>query len=192
MEKLKAALRFGGILSEPLIDKCVEAFEERRYSAQEHFLGLGEIANEVAFVQEGIFRCYAFGKQGEEVTKYFVSENQFMLNLESYYNRAPTESMWQAVVEGHVYVVGRNGWNRLMEEIPNLFILTKSLTEATLLTKLKDNDFLNFGNAQDKYEQFLTRYPELARRVPQQYIASYLKITPQSLSRIRRSLATRQ
>lgn len=73
-----------------------------------------------------------------------------------------------------------------MEEIPKFFILSKSLAESALLNKLKDNDFLNFGTATDKYREFLHRYPDLAQQVPQGMIASYLKITPQSLSRIRR------
>ena len=128
MQNLRAALKFGGILSESAVSACLEHFEHRQIRSQEHFLGLGQVANELAFVQEGVFRCYAFGKQGEEVTKYFVQENQFMLNLESYYNQAPTESMWLAVTDGHIQVVGRDAWNHMMETIPNLYILTKTLT----------------------------------------------------------------
>ncbi len=59
-----------------------------------------------------------------------------------------------------------------------------------LLNKIKDNDFLNFRTAADKYREFVKRYPDLALYVPQQYIASYLKITPQSLSRIRKTLVS--
>ncbi|MDH5604324.1 MAG: hypothetical protein OEY51_10300 [Cyclobacteriaceae bacterium] len=66
--------------------------------------------------------------------------------------------------------------------------MMESLTEATLLNKIKDNDFLNYGTAKDKYQEFIKRYPDLIREVPQQYIASYLKITPQSLSRIRKTI----
>ena len=70
--------------------------------------------------------------------------------------------------------------------MPQLFILSKSLTEAALLNKLKDKDFLHFGTARQKYQEFVRRYPDLALRVPQRYVASYLGITPQSLSRIRK------
>jgi hypothetical protein len=83
----------------------------------------------------------------------------------------------------------RRDWERLTEKIPKLFILMKSLSEALMLNKLKDLDFLNFGTATDKYKEFLKRHPDLALYVPQQYIASYLKIAPQSLSRIRKNLS---
>ncbi|MBO3273152.1 hypothetical protein [Hymenobacter defluvii] len=61
------------------------------------------------------------------------------------------------------------------------------LTEATLLNKIKDNDFLHFGTAKQKYQEFVKRYPDLLLIIPQHYIASYLHITPQLLSRIRKS-----
>jgi hypothetical protein len=73
--------------------------------------------------------------------------------------------------------------------MPTLYIFIKSITEAQLLNKIKDNDFLNFGDAKTKYVEFIKRYPLLLQQVPQQYIASYLKITPQSLSRIRKMLS---
>ena len=73
-----------------------------------------------------------------------------------------------------------------MEEIPNMFLLMKSLSEAALLNKIRDNDFLSFGTATEKYREFQKRYPDLADTVPLRYIANFLHITPQSLSRIRR------
>ena len=70
--------------------------------------------------------------------------------------------------------------------------MMESLTEATLLNKIKDNDFLNYGTAKDKYQEFLKWYPDLMREVPQNYIASYLKITLRSLSRIRKDIVVRK
>ena len=84
-----------------------------------------------------------------------------------------------------VYSIARNRWNQLSEQVPKLYMLMKSLTEVTLLNKIKDNEFLTFGTAKEKYEAFLKSYPDLAQHVPLQHIASYLQITPQSLSRIR-------
>jgi len=72
------------------------------------------------------------------------------------------------------------------------FTLQFCFSESTLLNKIKDNDFLNFGSAKIKYLEFVKRYPALAQQVPQQYIASYLKITPQSLSRIRNELVKKR
>lgn len=188
MDGLRKALNFGGFLPHESIDRVLTFVHELPLAPQEDFLPLGGISTRLGFVREGIIRSYALGPDGEDVTKYFVRPHQFVVDLESYYNNQPSEAALQAVVPTTVLTISRSDWNRLSEEIPKLYILMKSLTEATLLNKIKDNDFLNFGTATDKYREFLRRYPDLALQVPQQYIASYLKITPQSLSRIRKKL----
>ena len=190
MEKLKAAIGFGGILSKENIDDTISYFAEKELTAGMDFSTLGKVANEIGFIDTGIVRSYSLNESGEEITMYFFREKQFMVDLESYYNHKPSTYALQAVTNSRIYCVKRENWEKLTEEIPKLFILTKSLSEALLLNKFKDNDFLNFGTAAEKYGEFIKRYPDLALYVPQQYIASYLKITPQSLSRIRKMIAS--
>jgi CRP-like cAMP-binding protein len=190
MEKLKAALSFGGILTKENIEDIISHFDEKELEAGMDFSAMGRVSNEIGFIDTGIIRTYAVHEAGEEVTRYFFRENQFIVDLESYYSRKPSTSPLQAVIKSRINYIKRHAWEQLTEKIPALFILTKSLSEALLLNKLKDNDFLNFGTATDKYKEFIKRYPDLALYIPQQYIASYLKITPQSLSRIRKEIAS--
>ncbi|MEM9673571.1 MAG: Crp/Fnr family transcriptional regulator [Cyclobacteriaceae bacterium] len=192
MEQLRNALSFGSILPPERIEYILTHFREKNLKTNEDFLSQGSVSHEIGFVNHGIIRVYALRKDGEEVTKYFVRQNQFVVDLESYYTLKPSESALQAVVDTQIFAIRREVWERLSEEIPKLYILTKSLTEATLLNKIKDNDFLNFGTALEKYQEFLRQYPDLAQQVPLQHIASYLKITPQSLSRIRKNLMSNQ
>ncbi|UZR97932.1 Crp/Fnr family transcriptional regulator [Chondrinema litorale] len=189
MNGLHRAMSFGGILPQQSIDYVVDHFKPLSLKANENFQSHGVVAHEVGFVLEGVLRNFSYSKNGDDVTKYFIRQNQFAVDLESYYSLKPSETILQAVVDAQLLVIKRQVWDRLNEEVPKLYILTKSLTEATLLNKIKDNDFLNFGTAKEKYLEFVNRYPELVKTVPQQYIASYLKITPQSLSRIRKELA---
>jgi CRP-like cAMP-binding protein len=151
----------------------------------------GQFFDRLGFVDSGVFRNYIINTELEEASKYFMRQNQFLMDIESFYDGSPTTSGMQAVTEACLFSIGRKEWLRLSEEIPKLFILTKSLTESALINKIKDNDFLHFGTARRKYEEFVRRYPDLALSVPQQYIASYLQITPQSLSRIRNNLSRR-
>ena len=188
MEKLKAALSFGGILTKENIECVISYFEVKELAAGKDFLAFGKISNELGFVDSGVVRNYTVNEAGEEVTRYFFQENQFIADLESYYSRKPSTYPLQAVIPSRINYVKRQDFDKLTEKIPQLFILTKSLSEALLLNKLKDNDFLNFGTATDKYRAFISRYPDLALHVPLQYIASYLKITPQSLSRRRKTM----
>jgi len=189
MQKLKSILRFGAILSDADIEVIASNFKQKHLAASNYFLEIGQIAHEIAFIESGIVRIFKPDQDGNEITKYFFKENQFFVDLESYYSSIPASEAFQAVVETEIYAIYKLVVERLCQQIPNFFIFLKTITEATLLNKIKDNDFLNFGNSKTKYLEFVKRYPQLALQVPQQYIASYLKITPQSLSRIRRELA---
>lgn len=190
MEKLKSALGFGGILTKKEIDDIAAYFTEKDLQPGMDFLSNGKVSNEIGFIEQGIIRAYSVNIKGEEATIYFFRENQFLVDLESYYSRKPSNTPLQAVIRSRLLCISRTDWEKLNEKISRLFILTKSLGEATLINKIKDNDFLNFGTAADKYKEFMKRYPELALQIPQQYIASYLRITPQSLSRIRKTFAS--
>ncbi len=161
MKGLKQALQFGGILTKQDIEKILPHYQIRVLAPQEDWISYRQIAREIAYVQSGIMRVYAIGPQGEEVTKYFFRPNQFAVSLESYYNSTSIEEVFQAVIASELQTISRSSWETLSEEIPNLYIFMKSLTEATLLNKLKDNDFLNFGTARDKYYAFVKRYPDL-------------------------------
>ncbi|RIV18640.1 Crp/Fnr family transcriptional regulator [Fibrisoma montanum] len=189
MQKLKAALSFGGILAKDDIDTLTAHFTYRTLKAGESLQDLDKVATEIIFVDTGVLRIYSLDADGTEVTKYFVREHQFFANLESYYSRQAATDAIETVVQSEVYTVKLAVFESYFLKVPNLFIFFKSIVEATLLNKIKDNDFLNFGTAKTKYLEFVSRYPTLAQQVPQQYIASYLKITPQSLSRIRKELA---
>lgn len=188
MEKLKSILGFSGILSKTDIEYVSSYFRNKKLKVNEHFQEFHKIAKEIAFLESGILRVYAADLNGNEVTKYFIRENQFFVDLESYYTAKPATDACQAVINSELYTIHKSVIEKLSNEIPNLYIFIKSITEANLLTKIKDNDFLNFGDAKTKYLEFVKRHPNLAQQVPQQYIASYLKITPQSLSRIRKEL----
>lgn len=188
MEKLKSALSFGGILSEDDIATVASAFQQRALKPEEYFQEFAKRADKIAFVEKGILRVFSTDDQGDNVTKYFVRENQFYANIISYYSAQPATDAIDAVIPCNIFWIHFSAFEKLYAEIPNLNIFFKSISESTLLNKIKDNDFLNFGNAKTKYLEFVRRYPELAQQVPQKYIASYLKITPQSLSRIRNEL----
>ena len=188
MENLKSVLCFGGILNKEEIIEVASFFRYSKLKTEEHFQKPDKIAREIAFVETGIARVYTVDAEGNDVTKHFIRENQFFVDLESYYMAKPATEAFQAVTACELFVIHKSVIEKLSNEIPNFYIFLKSITEATLLNKIKNNDFLNFGNAKTKYLEFVRREPVLARQVPQQYIASYLKITPQSLSRIRKEL----
>lgn len=188
MENLRKAFSFGGVLSPDEVGYLTEHFAPQRLRAGEHFFAPGDRADHIGFVSAGVCRQYLVGREpGEEATTCFIRPNQFIMDVEGFYSNQPTGSGIQALTACDLLLIDRQTWRRLSEELPKLFILSKILTEAALLNNIKDKDFLHFGTAKQKYQEFLKRYPDLVLSIPQHYIASYLHITPQSLSRIRKS-----
>jgi CRP-like cAMP-binding protein len=130
--------------------------------------------------------AYISSNDLNEATKHFLRRNQFVMDIPSFYDSLPATVSMQAVTDTDLLVINRTTWCQLCENVPKLYIFAKTFSEFTFLNKVKDSDYLLFGTAKEKYAEFLRRYPDLALSVPLQYIASYLQITPQSLSRIRK------
>lgn len=179
-------LQFGGLLNPDEIEHIAEVFELRKLKSGDHFIKQDKRSAELGFIDQGIIRAYISSDDLQEATKHFLRPNQFAMDIPSFYDDLPATVSMQAVTDTHLLVINRNNWYQLCEEVPKLFVFAKTFSEFTFLNKIKDSDYLRFGTAKEKYAEFMHRYPDLALSVPLQYIASYLQITPQSLSRIRK------
>jgi CRP-like cAMP-binding protein len=188
-ENLIQTLGFGGLLNQDEIRQIAEEFEFRPVKAGDHFIVQDSRSSELAFIDHGIMRAYISSDNLQEATKHFLRRNQFAMDIPSFYDDLPATVSIQAVTETHLLVINRTTWQQLCAAVPKLFLFTKTFSELTFLNKIKDTDYLRFGTAKEKYLEFVRRYPDLALSVPLQYIASYLQITPQSLSRIRKQSA---
>ena len=82
------------------------------------FSTVGKVADAIGFIDTGVVRNYSVNQAGEEVTRYFFRENQFMVDLESFYCRKPTNHSLQAVVKSQLLYIKRRDWKKLTEEIP--------------------------------------------------------------------------
>lgn len=147
MEMLKSALAFGGILADEDIQVLTADFKHRKVKAGEYLQELHEVATEIIFVNSGVLRLLGIDGNGDDVTKHFIRPNQFFANLESYYTKQPASEAIQAVVDGDVFTIAFSAFEKHLKLIPNLYIQFKTISESTLLQKIKDNDFLNFGDA---------------------------------------------
>lgn len=185
-DNLVKTLNFGGLLSQDEIEQISGFFELHKLKSGEHFIQQEKYASEMGFVDNGIMRVYISTENLLEATTHFIRQNQFAMDITSFYDNQPATVSIQAVMDTDLLVINRKNWNHLIESIPKFFLFAKTFSEFTFLNKIKDSDFLRFGTAKEKYIEFVNRYPDLALYVPLQYIASYLQITPQSLSRIRK------
>ncbi len=154
----------------------------------DYLLHQGDICRKIAFIYEGILRvCYFDGEN--EFTGYFLKEAQFATHLESFHERVPSDKSIQAVTDCTLLVLTRPQMQKLEQLIPQWKWLVAKVSEKLLSEKLYNRSPLVNQDARTRYENFLKEQGDIALRVPLTYIASYLGITVQSLSRLRRQLA---
>ena len=163
---------------------------ERTYLVGAYFSEAGRVAREIGFVVSGVFRACYFDNAGNEITKYFIDDNHFVVDLQSYQYQLPSTEYVQAVTEVQALVFSDQDWQTLSHTIVGWAEAEQKIITQALLEKIDRLSPLVNQDADTKYRAFLTKYPTLANRIPLSYLASYIGVTPQSLSRIRRNLAS--
>lgn len=147
-------------------------------------LSEGQVANFIGFIVKGIIRTCEYSDTGNDITKFFFRENQFITNLDSYANAVPSKFYIKTLTCCTLLIIKKEDTLRF-SEWPEIF---NNLVQKTLVQKIKIQQALRNCNAKEKYQNFLHYNGDIVNRVPLQLVASYLGITPQSLSRIRKTL----
>lgn len=171
-------------LSADEIDTIQSLFTPLRVKEGSILLDKGQVADFVVFVAEGVMRMHELDENGNDVTKFFFKENQFVTDLDSYNSGGPSEFYIQTLVSCKLFIIKKKDTLRITKW-PEIF---NKLVQKELRKKIQDQYYLRNHNAREKYERFILQNGDIVNRVPLQYIASYLGIVPQSLSRIRRSI----
>lgn len=180
---------YEGLRRDPVVwEQCQSLFKVKEFPARSTLLREGEVARHMYFVKRGCLRLW-FNKGGKDITVQFFVENQAVSSLESFLRR--TESMFsiESVEPSTVALIRRDDWERLFLLAPSLkdglleLVIQRMENYAQLfLSRIKDSP-------RERYEALSLERPDLIQRVPQHYIASYLGITPVSLSRIRNRIS---
>ncbi len=164
------------------------AFVSRHFKEGESLFVSGKVCREMFFICKGILRIMAMNEKGNEVTHFFLKENQFCTILNSFNNSVPADESIVSACDAEVLVIGKNKLEKLYAELPFLKELITQITQQALLDKIQIRNSYLGQDSSTRYQLFMMRQPEIALRVPLSEIASYLGITPQSLSRIRRNV----
>lgn len=162
---------------------------EKTYRAGEYFAEAGRVAQEIGFIVSGILRVCYYDRDGTEITKYFLEENHFVVDLHSYQYQLPATEYVQAVTDVQALVFPGRAWQALAHTIVDWPKVESILIARALLEKINRRSSLVGTDAATRYRQFLETFPALANRIPLSQLASYIGVTPQTLSRLRRNLS---
>ncbi|MBS1903981.1 MAG: Crp/Fnr family transcriptional regulator [Bacteroidetes bacterium] len=163
-------------------------FEPLCLRRKEHLYSAGDIVKHAAFIVKGCVRHYYANEQGTERIVMFAEENWWIGDLTSLRERTPTKLNLQAVEDSDLLLISRERFEHALATFSGFNEYYTKGTQKTY-TKLQEQVGQSLADsAETKYLRLLKERPSLVARVPQHYIASYLGITPESLSRVRKNL----
>lgn len=150
----------------------------------------GEICQFIGFILKGCFRIFIL-KDGKEITFDFFVENRPVVDYESYFRKQPTQFYFQAIEPSEILILNDICLRLLFEEPQNGQRLQRIAVE-NLFFRFRDKLLsLYLDEPEERYLKLLQAEPDLLQRLPQYYLASYLGIEPESLSRLKKRILSR-
>lgn len=179
-------LQFGN-LNKQQIDLVEKKAKEIELKKDEYFSEAGKIPKQVGFIVEGIIRDCYYNNKGEEITRCFVSENSLIVDYANFETNSASSEYLQAITACKLIVFSKQNWEELSDTIADWDNIANKMIQKCLFQKTRKYPVIS-QDATTRYLEFMENYPSLTNRIPLAYLASYLGITQQSLSRIRRNI----
>ena len=155
-----------------------------KFAKNEKILGEGDTCEYIYWVVKGLVRQYYF-KNGKDLTEYMATENTIVMSIESLFMEKPSSQIIQTLEPTIVYAMSKKELEAVAMRSVNIQILYRKILEESLIISQQRADMLRFESAQDRYQKLVKSCPQLVLRAPLVYIASYLQMTPETLSRVR-------
>ena len=182
-EFIEYVLQFGN-LNKQQIDFITSKGKEVHLKKDEYFAEAGKVLKQVGFILDGVLRICYYNNKGEEITKIFIEEKHLLFSL----NNVPSTEYIQAATNSNLLVFSNDDWKEISDTVMVWESIIQKIVNKSLAQKLAKVSPLVSQDATTRYLEFLEKYPTLVNRIPLSYIASYLGITQQSLSRIRKNI----
>ena len=153
---------------------------------EEMILKEGEVCKNIYYVEKGLVRQFYF-KNGKEVTEHMAVEGNIIMCIESLFREEPTRLQVEALEPTIIYALPKARLEEVALHNVNIQILYRKILEESLILSQVHADLVRFESAQDRYRKMCKLQQQVTLRAPLVYIASYLQMTPETLSRVRAS-----
>jgi CRP-like cAMP-binding protein len=148
---------------------------------------IGHTCKTIYFITKGVARIYYFN-DGIDITESFAFENNIVARIESLFTGKPSRKAIQILEDSEIIAINANELFKLYDQFPEIERLFRKIFEAAYVDTVNRVEGIQFHSADERYQALLEQAPDVIKRVPLKYIASYLGITQQSLSRIRAAI----
>jgi len=166
------------------LDLLEEILVPMKFAKGEKILDEGDTCHHIYWIVKGLVRQFYY-KNKKELTEYMATENTICMSIESLFRETPSRQIIQALEPTLVYALPMHELEAVSMKSVNIQMLYRKILEESLIISQQRADMLRFESAQDRYQKLVKTSPQLVLRAPLVYIASYLQMTPETLSRVR-------
>lgn len=175
-------------LSDAEFQQFYKALDLITIEKKKHLFKEGDFCTKQFFLLEGLLRMYHTDAEGNERIELFVIENWWVTHMDSFVNGVPSNVALQALETSQLLVLEKTKLEALFVQIPSLERLFRKITEGLYIATQRKYETYMKLTSKARYESLVTSFPDFAQRVPQYMIASYLNMSPEYLSDIRKSI----
>ncbi|MEO1049014.1 MAG: Crp/Fnr family transcriptional regulator [Bacteroidota bacterium] len=185
---LKANLRSKINLSDEQFEQITPKLKLKFLKKKKDLIMEGQVCQQVAFVNKGALRSYSVDNKGQQHVIQLAVEDYWIADLYSFLTQTPSQLSIEAIEDCELLMLRYDDLQTLYDKIPPLERYFRKLAErAYIATQQRLNVTLS-TSAEDRYKELIEKHPSIVQRIPLVHIASYLGITPESLSRVRKQL----
>ena len=155
-----------------------------KYGKGERILSEGEVCTGISYIEKGLVRQF-YIKNGKEVTEHLGVDHSIFMCIESLFKEEPSYLQVEALEPTLVYILPKAKLEAAAMRNVNIQMLYRKILEESLIQSQVHADLMRFETAPNKYKRLCEMNPQVVLRAPLAYIANYLQMTPETLSRIR-------
>lgn len=168
------------------LDEIVQRFKKHIVKKNEYLLREGYTCKDIVFVQTGCLRLY-YILNGVEVSVWFAFKESSAIEIDSFISEKPSNYFIQAIEDSEVFFVPKKDLVKLYTTHPKMQEMMRKFWEDVILNLLERFTALQRDSAEQRYSDLLAK-PNYLQKIPQKYLASFIGVTPSSLSRIRKNI----
>jgi len=177
-------------INEDELNYCKTLFLPKKLRKRQYLLQEGDVCKYQAFVEKGMLRSYHIDEKGTEHILQFASEGWWMADLSSYITGETSLFNIEALEDSQLLLLSKISWDQLMQRIPKFEHYFRIIIQNHLIATQKRVIQSHTETSEEMYLKFIQTYPECIQRIPQHMIASYLGISRETLSRLRKHLVS--
>ena len=174
-------------LSDAEMEEISSKFKSKGVKKNSHLLKQGDTCKDFVFVEKGCLRLY-YVKDGIEISVWFAFYPSSAIEVYSFISENPSDYFLQAIEDSEVLYLPKTELKKLYQYQPKMQEMMRNFWEAVLLDLINRFTALETDSAEKRYLDLLNKQPDYLEKIPQKYLASFIGVTPTSLSRIRKKI----